>query len=246
MQTKRSDEITNLAAALAVAQGQIKTAAKDAKADAGNFNYSYATLDAIWEVARKPLSDNGLSIVQIPTNDTEAFSLETILLHASGEWISGTMTLPVNAGRMSELQAMGSAITYARRYMLGAMVGVTTGDDDDGQKAASVSRHSDEQPKPVQPTMNVGKLLKRLNREDDIKGFYKKTSDIENVLSEGREWPPADDIDGWKTLFNDARVHALEHTTEKNVNKAEARASNDIPDHLAEECPEIFPPEETE
>jgi hypothetical protein len=233
MKTKRSESIANLAAALAVAQGQIKTAAKDAKADTGKFSYSYATLDAIWEVARKPLSENGLSVIQIPTNDDGAFYLETILAHSSGEWISGTMMLPISSGRMSELQAMGSAITYARRYMLGAMVGVTTGDDDDGQRASNVSRN-DEQPKPVSPTMNVGKLLKRLNREDDIKGFYKQTSDIKNVMSAGREWPASDDIEGWKTLFNDARVYALERIIQNG------ETSPDMTDDIETQHPEIF------
>lgn len=227
MQTKRSDEITNLAAALAVAQGQIKTAAKDAKADTGKFNYSYATLDAIWEVARKPLSDNGLSVVQIPTNDAETFRLETILLHASGEWISGIMSLPVNAGRMSELQAMGSAITYARRYMLGSMVGITTGDDDDGRKAAQSPPNRENK-----PTMTPALLLKRLNREDAVTGFYDKPESIkEAIFTEGRNWPAPDDIDAWKVLFNDAIAYAF---------------SQEDNEELEAEYPEIFPTEETE
>lgn len=140
MTEKRSESIAQLAEALATVQGQIKSASKDKVAKTDKFKYSYATLDSIWDVARKPLSENGLAVVQIPTNSQDGFSLETILVHSSGEWISGIMTLPLVAGRMSELQSMGSAITYARRYMLGAMVGVTTEDDDDGQRAASQSK----------------------------------------------------------------------------------------------------------
>jgi hypothetical protein len=128
METKRSESIMNLAAALAVAQGQIKTARKDAK---GNYS-NYSTLDAIWDACRQPLAENGLSVVQIPSTN-EGLSLETILLHSSGEWISGTITLVVVAGRMNEHQALGSALTYARKYALSAMVGIASGDDDDGE-----------------------------------------------------------------------------------------------------------------
>lgn len=208
METKRSESIMNLAAALAVAQGQITTAPKAAT---GTFSNKYATLDDIWSVCRKPLAENGLSVVQIPTNDETGFHLETILIHSSGEWISGLMSLPIIAGRMSELQAMGSAITYARRYMLGAMVGVTTGDDDDGQAANRASKHQEQKPEPVKPMpiMNPKKLLTRLNREDDINGFYTEVLQIsQSIFTEGRDWPEAEDIDAWKILFEDAKKHA--------------------------------------
>jgi hypothetical protein len=142
MKIQWSDERHELAAALALAQGQIRTANKDSVAkvqmkSGGQFTYKYSTLDDNWAVARKPLSDNGLAVVQIPTNDESGFYLETTVLHSSGQWVSGVMVLPILTDRMSALQAMGSAITYARRYMLGAMVGVTTGDDDDGHQAST-------------------------------------------------------------------------------------------------------------
>lgn len=257
IESKRSESVMNLAAALAIAQGLIKTATKDNEADTGKFKYKYASLDAIWDVARKPLADNGLSIVQIPTNNDEGFRLETMLLHSSGEWISGTMTLPINAGRMSELQAMGSAITYARRYMLGAMVGVTTGDDDDG-RAAVLQQTEYKEPKPLKPTMNVGKLLKRLNQEPEINGFYKKTSDIKATLTVGRSWPEPDDIEAWKLLFTDARDYALDEI-ERAVEEGDIspdqipmtqetaiQSASDAAGELEDQYPEIFEEREPE
>lgn len=137
-----SDERNELAAALAIAQGKIESARKDNVAKGAKFTYQYSSLEDVWKVARKPLSENGLSVVQIPSNDENGFFLETILLHSSGQWVSsGRMRLPVDASRMSEIQAMGSAITYARRYQLGAMVGVSVStDDDDGQAAGNAAR----------------------------------------------------------------------------------------------------------
>lgn len=147
METKRSEQIAQLAGALARAQGKIRTATKDRLARVkmragGEYTYRYATLDDIWDACRPALAENELSVVQVPLSDAAGLQLETLLAHSSGEWISGTMQLPVVADRMSGLQAMGSAITYARRYMLAAMVGVTTGDaaDDDGEAAKAVER----------------------------------------------------------------------------------------------------------
>ena len=207
MQSGKSQEINELAAALAIAQGQIKPAAKDNVAkikmqSGGEFSYKYSTLDDIWEVARSPLSKNGLSVIQIPTNDENKLYLETILIHSSGQWISGTMILPIVAGKMSALQAMGSAITYARRYALGAMVGVTTGDDDDGH-AAGDGVKSD----PLQ--MDKHQLLNALNKYASIRGFFTKPDEIMSALSRA-EWPDREDIDGWRTLLTDAKNHALE------------------------------------
>lgn len=208
METKRSESIMNLAAALAIAQGQITTAPKENVANTGTFSYKYSTLDDIWSVCRKPLAENGLSVIQIPANDETGFYLETILIHSSGEWISGLMSLPIIAGRMSELQAMGSAITYARRYMLGAMVGVTTGEDDDDGQAANRANQQ-QKPKPVKPTMTPEKLLTRLNQEASVNGFYTEVADIyQSVFTEGRDWPITEDIDAWKMLFEDAKSYA--------------------------------------
>ena len=208
-ESKRSESIANLAAALAIAQGQITTAPKDKVAGVGKFRYTYSTLDDIWKACRKPLSDNGLSVIQIPTNDADGFYLETILVHSSGEWISGTMVLPVLAGRMSELQAMGSAITYARRYMLGAIVGVTTDDDDDddGQTAAQAEK---QQEVCQNGEMSLVKLLANLNKVERVRRFYANPEDIMGCRPKSAEPPAPDDTDGWRQLFVDARDYALE------------------------------------
>jgi hypothetical protein len=212
----------NLAAALAIAQGQIETASKDQTAkvktkSGGEFTYKYSTLDDIWKVCRKPLSDNGLSVVQIPANDSDGFYLETILLHSSGEWMSGTLTLPIVADRMSQLQGIGSAITYARRYMLGAMVGVTTGDDDDGQSAgADKGNGNKSQSANSTGRMNLDSILALLKKVE-VKGmdtFYDKPKDILACRAKGSPLPAADDTEGWRNLYADARDYAIDRINE--------------------------------
>jgi len=101
--------------------------------DAANpfFKNKYASLSNIIEAVTKPLNDNGLSIVQMPCNE----GLTTMLVHESGEWISSTSSTPVKDS--TDPQKLGSAITYARRYALGAILSLNIDEDDDGQKAST-------------------------------------------------------------------------------------------------------------
>ena len=126
-----SNEINELATALAKAQAVMTGALKDANNPF--FKSKYADLESVWQACRKPLTDNGLSVVQYgslsgyPDAATITPVLITRLLHSSGQWIEGIF--PIRAKDDSP-QAEGSGITYARRYGLAAMVGVYQTDDD--------------------------------------------------------------------------------------------------------------------
>jgi len=79
------------------------------------------------------LTSNGLAVTQIADIDSEGRAvLETVLMHTSGEWIKGRLPLLANK---PDPQAQGSAITYARRYSLSAIIGLCTEDDDDAERA---------------------------------------------------------------------------------------------------------------
>ncbi len=122
---QKSETINELATALAKAQGQIQ----DAKKDSSNpfFKSHYADLASIWAACRKPLSDNGLSVVQTIEVKEGKRILESILFHSSGQWISSSLDL---LAKEETEQALGSAITYTRRYALSALVGISPDDDD--------------------------------------------------------------------------------------------------------------------
>lgn len=130
---KSSEQLGELFAALAKAQGQIRAAGKDGSNP--YFKSSYATLDSCWEAARSALSANGLSVVQtLESSASGAYSICTILGHASGQFICSTLPLLM---AKQDVQSFGSAISYMRRYAFCALVGITQSDemDDDGEKA---------------------------------------------------------------------------------------------------------------
>lgn len=126
----RSDNIQDLAAALAKAQGEIEGAKKDSKNP--HFGSKYASLSAVWDAIRDPLSKHELSVAQFPRlvsvgETTWMIECETLLMHAGGQWISDTLAIPLTK---VDAQGVGSAISYARRYSLMAVAGVAPEDDD--------------------------------------------------------------------------------------------------------------------
>lgn len=136
----RSEQINELAAALAKAQGEITGALKDS---ANPFYKSkYADLASVWDACKEPLSKNGLCVIQTPRITERGRVLVTTLAHSSGQWISSE--LPINPVK-DDPQGLGSAISYMRRYALTAIVGVAQ-IDDDGEKA--MGREINQQPEP--------------------------------------------------------------------------------------------------
>ena len=127
----QSNEIDKLAEALAKAQGVMAGAKKDSLNPF--FKSNYADLASVWEAIRKPLSDNGLSVVQGTEHSSEGLIVTSMLMHESGQWVAGA--LPVKADKPG-LQAIGKEISYARRYLLSAQCGVyqvdLDADDDQG------------------------------------------------------------------------------------------------------------------
>jgi hypothetical protein len=128
---EQSESIAALAASLSKAQASVEGAVKGKINPA--FKNKYADLASVWDACREALTENGLSVIQSPGPIADGrMEMTTMLLHASGEWVRGSLTIPL--GKV-DAQAYGSATTYARRYALAAFVGVAP-DDDDGNAAA--------------------------------------------------------------------------------------------------------------
>lgn len=146
----RSPCLTDLFAAMAKAQGEIKGATKDATNP--HFSSKYADLSSVWDVAREPLSKNGLAIIQWPRTVENGVEIETILTHSSGQYMSGTLWIPCSK---FDAQGIGSASTYGRRYALMAIAGVApVADDDDGNAAVASGGKNPPPPKPRQSSEN--------------------------------------------------------------------------------------------
>ena len=127
---KTSEQTNELVTALAKAQGSLANPTKDARNP--HFNSRYADLSGGLNAIREALSVNGLSVIQAPRIDGDVLMLDTRLSHASGQWIE--CEYPVCKLGVPQ-QQIGSAMTYARRYSLFAVVGIA-GEDDDGNDAS--------------------------------------------------------------------------------------------------------------
>lgn len=170
-----SEHLDKLAEALAAFQAEFKNPPKTKTNP--YFNSTYVDLADALDVVRKALSEKGLSFIQLTSAGEDRVILHTRLLHVTGQWIEGTY--PVT--KLAKAQEMGSALTYARRYALFALVGIAGEDDDDGNRAT----HGDAKPAAqtvVQKAME--KVSPKLTAEEsqklantliyEIRGLYKK------------------------------------------------------------------------
>jgi hypothetical protein len=147
----------NLAAALIAAQQEFGAITKDKKAKietktGGGFAYTYADLGSVLDAVMPALHTHGLTISQILDAlylpNATVPGLRTVLMHAdSGEKIEGTV--PLGNLDMSDMRKVGSAITYARRYAIMAILTLNA-EDDDGAAAsqATTRRVPDTEPSP--------------------------------------------------------------------------------------------------
>lgn len=140
---EKSDSISKIAPALVTAQAKILTASKDSINP--HFKSKYADLSSIVDACKSALNENGIAFLQTPEpGEGATLILRTMLLHSSGEWISGTIKMNL---QKNDPQGYGSAMTYARRYGLAAIVGVCADEDDDGNAASGPNRNDRGKPR---------------------------------------------------------------------------------------------------
>lgn len=125
MMTK-SENIGQIAAALAQAQGEIENATKGSVNS--HFKSKYADLAEILSTVRPVFSKFDLSFCQMPSFAEGKATVETILMHKSGEWLASSLSAPV--GAKQDAQQVGSCVTYLRRYSIAAIAGIAQEDDD--------------------------------------------------------------------------------------------------------------------
>lgn len=154
-----SQSINEIAPALVAAQGAMISPRRNRKVvvksrTGQSYNFSYSTLDSINDMIREPLARNGLCLIQ-QVRLTKPATLVTRLLHSSGQWIETVMPLsPAEAGP----QAMGSAITYGRRYSIVSLLNIASDEDDDGAAAGGHNSRPVEQDEPKQGRSSEAKV----------------------------------------------------------------------------------------
>jgi len=135
----RSAEVDKLVAALAKAQGAFpeiernRTVRVRPKSGGQEYEFKYATLSAIIDAIRKPLSENGLAYTQIISHDADSgFYVLTTTLYCGNQFLSSKTPIIVE-GQTN--QQFGSALTYMKRYTLAALLGIAAEEDDDANIA---------------------------------------------------------------------------------------------------------------
>lgn len=131
----QSEDITELAKAMAKANLELSNVKRDK--DNPYFKSRYSDLSTVYDSCRKILASNGVCVIQTTLYHNNEIVLVSTLMHESGQWIKGVYPLkPIK----TDPQGYGSAMTYARRYSLLAIVGIASEDEDDDGNAANGKR----------------------------------------------------------------------------------------------------------
>lgn len=194
----KSETISKLAEALSKAQGQFKPAVFDCVNP--HFKSEYASLASIMCAVREGLAQNGLSITQTIGEAEGKITLTTILLHSSGEWIQSIFPLLLDRQNM---QALGSAVTYARRYQIAALLGVVADQDDDAESATFGAK--------VPPKKTI--LDKQQQTQEDIPVVQSELNDshVEEIkrIAEEHSWSGQQVLVHMKARFGADKLRQL-------------------------------------
>jgi hypothetical protein len=189
-----SEQINELAAALAAAQGEFPPIPKDCTAKiqtkkGGSYSFKYADLDTVLSTVRPVLSKHGLALVvdvySVKNEGGERAMRATIrLLHSSGQWLETSglaIAIDADAYANQPAQSSGSAATYATRYAVEALLSIRATDDQDGAEASGnhieVQRRPPPQSAPqtgTRPALHdsLRSLLQEFHWPDEYKREY--------------------------------------------------------------------------
>jgi hypothetical protein len=209
---RHSNTMGKLAGALAKAQLEFKAVLK--QNDNPAFRSKYADLATVIEATQQALALQEVVVIQSPTTRGKDLTLTTLLLHSSGEWIASDLTMPATMRERFDAQSVGSAISYARRYSLQAVLGVA-GEDDDGNEA---SGQGSQKAADAVAKQKIADFEARKGKKPDDD----KYADVKASLSDCKN---ADDLnfllEGWrgdKALVSDPNVRAFVHSRAKALN----------------------------
>ena len=192
----KSENINDLATSLSLLQGEIEDIpkTKEVKNKEGKTQYKHAELSGVLEIARPLLKKYGLSVTQLPRGVTKVQEkshimtsiLDTVLLHTSGQWISSTLEMTVDMEKfyMNDPQKVGTLITYARRYALAAILGISQVDDE--QETLEQKSVNNSHPK------NIKKATKE--QIGQIKEFLRETPQRIQALLDGYKISQLEDL----------------------------------------------------
>ena len=199
----KSDKIDELAKALVKVQSKIKGAIKDSNNPF--FKSKYADLASNWDAAKEAgIHEEGLTVVQTNTiNERGTVVVETTLLHTSGQFITGQLEMPV--AKQNDPQAVGSAITYGRRYALASILGISPEDDDGNKAAGKVEDKKTYTSKPVSKpeTVSQSNLAQLIGNAKSVSELTQLIPELQNRKAELGD----SKFEELKTLFREKKLN---------------------------------------
>jgi hypothetical protein len=203
---RTSEQINELAKALAAAQGEMKNATLN-KVNP-HFKSKYADLAMIRDTVTPALSKHGIAVVQGTDTEENTIVVFTRLIHSSGQWIESRFPIPYD-----KPQTMGSGITYGRRYTLSAVANIAADEDDDGNasndKAVEKPKQYDHNPLVRKACDEMVKAIRRIEQVgnlESLREFWEDKANAETFKS-----LPA----GYKDAVLEAKEEAKETLTAK-------------------------------
>ena len=154
----------SIAEALAAAQGEMTNPVKNCTNS--HFKNKYADLGSVLDAVRQVLSRHGIALVQSVDGDGTSVTVSTRLLWGTETLECGSLTQSYTGGKNAS-QAMGSAITYARRYTVAAVCGVAPDDDDDANALEGAKPAAPTPRKPAKPPQRRAPEKEKAERERD-------------------------------------------------------------------------------
>ncbi len=211
----QSRELKNIFAALAKAQGEMQTAGLDS--DNPYFKSKYSSLAELVRASRPSLSKNGLAVLQQITAAHDGVSvLVTKLGHASGEWIQSSMR--INPPK-TDIQSLGSCITYLKRYCYASLIGVVTDELEDQTRlddGNSLTTSYNNQPqKPYSATGFVTDTRVTTEQVEDLEYELKDYPDIKTMVLEALKIKSLDKMSKSSYRSSMSRIQAIKSARSK-------------------------------
>lgn len=201
---KTSESIKSVAAALCKAQTNIESASKNANNP--HFRSKYADINAVIDACKAALNNEGISVVQSNGKDELGSYVETMLLHNTGEFLSSKVYLILDK---MDMQKLGSAITYARRYGIQSMVFMGSSEDDDANSVAiknqltvknkSIIKNNPNTPDNKSDVDAIFDLIKKKISEGTDRGVLLKFLEIKEP-NDLKKWDSKSLLDAYKLI----------------------------------------------
>lgn len=140
-----SENINEIASALAKAQAEMTPPEKDKRANYGQ----YASLGSVISSSKPALNKYGLCVSQQIDNSKDVPCIVSTLMHSSGQWIRSYMPIPIGGsdGKGNPLQQFGGKLTYLKRYAMTALLSIDADEDDDGVQGGKIGPVGKETPR---------------------------------------------------------------------------------------------------